>query len=49
MQQIFLAYGLLKETVTDGLQKLESSGFLPEGDINFFGIVAGVSQCDTLA
>ena len=52
MEQIFLAYGLLQETVT-ALWMLYSNTkvkiYSPDEDIDFFNIVAGVQQGDTLA
>ena len=52
MEQILLAYGLLKETVAaimmlygNTKRKVRSS----DGDIDYFDIVAGVLQGDTLA
>ena len=52
MEQILLTYGLLKETVTATKMlyknmkvKIHSS----DGDTDFFDIVAGVLQGDTLA
>ena len=52
VKQIFLAYGLPKETVTaviiiDKNTKVKVRS--PDGDIDFFDIVAGVLQGDTLA
>ena len=51
MEQIQLANGLLKETITAimMLDKNSNSFFgSPDGDISFFDIVAGVLQGDTM-
>ena len=52
MEQILLTYGLHKETVTAIMmlyRNLKVQVCLPEGDTDFFDIVAGVLQGDTLA
>ena len=52
MEQIFLAYGLLKETVT-AIEMLYCNKKVkvrsPDGDTDFFDFVAGVLQGVTLA
>ena len=52
MEQIFLADGLHKETVTTIMMLYKNTKAMvhsPEGDTNFFDIVSGVLQGDTLA
>ncbi len=52
MEQIALAYGLPKETVTSIMMLYKNAKAIvcsPDGDTNFFDIVAGVLQGDTLA
>ena len=52
MEQIFLAYGLPKETVTAIMmlyRNMVVKVYSPDGDIDFFDIVAGVLLGDTLA
>ena len=52
MEQILLAYGLPKDTVT-AIRRLYKNTYtvvhLPSSDSNFFDIIAGVLQGDTLA
>ena len=48
MEQILLAYGIPKETVAV-IMILEVKVLSPEGDTDYFDIVAGVLQGDTLA
>ena len=50
MEQILLAYGVSKETVTAIMilyKNTEIKVRLPDGDTGFFNIVAGVLQDDT--
>ena len=52
MEQILLVYGLLKGTVTAIMvlyKNMKVMFCLPNGNTNFFEIVAGVLQGDTLA
>ena len=52
MEQILLAYGLSKETFTAMIMLYRNTKVnvcSPEGDIDFFNIVAGVLQGDTSA
>ena len=50
MEQILLAYGLLKETVTAIMMIYKNTKVRsPDGDTNFFDIVVGVLQEDILA
>ena len=52
MEQILLTYGLLKETVAAIMilyRNTKVKARSPDGDIEFFNIVAGVLQGDTLA
>ena len=52
MELIFLLYGLAKETVTAIMMlfsNMKVKVHSPDGDKNFFDIVAGVLQGDTLA
>ena len=52
MKQILLVYGLPKETVTAILMLYKNSKEKfpsPDGDTDYFDIVAGVQQRDTLA
>ena len=52
MEQILLAYGLLKETVaaiTILYRNTKVKVRSPDGDTEYFDIVAGVQQGDTLA
>ena len=52
MEQIFLAYGLPKETVTAIIMLYKNTkvkDHSPDGDIDYFNIVTGVLQGDTLA
>ena len=46
-----LAYGLLEETVTTIIEHKDMKAMVcsPDGDTNFFNIVAGVLQGNTLA
>ena len=50
MKQILLAYGLPKETIATIMmlyKKMKVKVRPPDGDIDFFDIVAGVLQGDT--
>ena len=50
MKQIVLVYGFLKETVEDYVYKNTKAMARPsDGDTDFFDIVTGVFQRDTLA
>ena len=52
MEQILLAYGLPKETVTAIMIRYKYTKAMvrsPDGDTKFFNIVAGVLQGDTQA
>ena len=52
IEQIVLAYGLPKETVTAIMMLYKNTKVKicwPDGDTNYFSIVAGVMQGDTLA
>ena len=52
MEQILLAYGLPKETVAAIMMLYKNTKVKvrsPDGDIDFFDMVAGVLQGDTLA
>ena len=52
MEQIRLAYSLLKETVTTIMMLYKNTKamvYSPDGDTVFFDIVAGLLQRDTLA
>ena len=52
LNQKLLAYGLLKRTITTIIMLLKDTKVmvhLPDGDTDFFDIVAGVLQGDTLA
>ena len=52
MEQILIAYGLQKEAVTDIIKYYRTSKIKvhsPDGDTDYFDIVAGVLQGDTLA
>ena len=52
MEQLLLAYGLPKETVTTLLMLYKNTKaivFSPDGDINLFDIVAGILQRDIFA
>ena len=48
MEQILLTYGLPKETVT-AIKNVKTKVCSPDGDADFFDIVAGVLQGDILA
>ena len=51
MEQIILAYGLHKETITAIMMLYKSTKVKvhsPDGDVDYFDIVAGVLQLDTL-
>ena len=49
MEQILLAYGLPKETVAAITILYRNTKVSPDGDTEYFDIVAGVLQGDTLA
>ena len=52
MEQILLAYGLPKETVTTKMMlniNMKVKVCSPDGETDFFDIAAGVLQGDTLA
>ena len=52
MEQILLAYGIPRETVTAIMMLYKNTKVKvpwPNGDTNFFNIVAGVLKGDTLA
>ena len=51
MEQILLAYGLPKETVAAIMlyKNMKVKIHFPDGDTDYFDIVAGVLQGDTLA
>ena len=52
MEQLFLAYCLLKKTVTSIImlfKNMKGIIYLPDRDTDFFDIVAGILQGDTLA
>ena len=52
MEQILLAYGLTKETITAIMmlyKNMKVKVWSPDGDTDYFNIVAGVVQGDTLA
>ena len=52
MEQILLAYGLLKETIAAIMmlyKNMKVKVRFPDGDTDYFDIVAGVLQGDTLA
>ena len=52
MEQILLAYGILKETFTAMMKlykNIKVMAFSPDRDTDFFNIVAGVLQGNTLA
>ena len=52
MDQILLAYGLLKDTIAATIMLYKNMRInirSPDGDMDYFDIVAGVLQGDTLA